>query len=76
MEPIQVLLDSIDKVKEFVQIAGHVECNFDLKSGRFVIDGKSIMGIFSLDLSKPLELVGAHESDRPVIEEAFERFIY
>ena len=55
MEPIQVLLDSIDKVKEFVQIAGNVECNFDLKSGRFVIDGKSIMGIFSLDLSKPLE---------------------
>lgn len=76
MEPIQVLLDSIDKVKEFVQIAGNVECNFDLKSGRFVIDGKSIMGIFSLDLSKPLELVGTHESDRPVIEEAFERFIY
>jgi len=76
MEPIQVLLDSIDKVKEFVAIAGNVECNFDLKSGRFIIDGKSIMGIFSLDLSKPLELVGAHESDRPQIMEAFQRFIY
>lgn len=76
MEKIQVLLNSIDKVREFVNIASSVECNFDLKSGRYIIDGKSIMGIFSLDLSQPLELVGTNESDRAEIVDAFQSFIY
>lgn len=76
MEKIQVLLNSIDKVREFVNIAGNVDCNFDLKSGRYIIDGKSIMGIFSLDLSQPLELVGTNENDRATIMNAFQNFIY
>lgn len=76
MEKIHVLLNSIDKVREFVNIAGTVDCNFDLKSGRYIIDGKSIMGIFSLDLSQPLELVGTNESDRPELVNAFQNFIY
>ncbi|MBR3771795.1 MAG: HPr family phosphocarrier protein [Clostridium sp.] len=76
MEKISVLLNSIDKVRDFVNIAGSVDCNFDLKSGRYIIDGKSIMGIFSLDLSQPLEVVGTHESDRPELVDAFQNFIY
>lgn len=76
MEKIQVLLNSIDKVREFVNIAGSVDCNFDLKSGRYIIDGKSIMGIFSLDLSQPLELVGTNETDKAEIIDAFQSFIY
>lgn len=56
MKTIKVSLNSIDKVKKFVNDINRFDCDFDLISGRYVIDAKSIMGIFSLDLSKPIEL--------------------
>lgn len=63
MKTIKISLNSIDKVensiervKKFVNIIGKYDSDFDLLSGRYVIDAKSIMGIFSLDLSKPIEL--------------------
>ena len=56
MKTTQILIDSIDKVKSFVNEITKFECDFDLISGRYVIDAKSIMGIFSLDLSKPIDL--------------------
>lgn len=49
-------LNSIDKVKAFVNEVTKYDAEFDLVSGRYVIDAKSIMGIFSLDLSKPIDL--------------------
>ena len=51
-----ISLNSIDKVKSFVNDISKFNFAFDLVSGRYVIDAKSIMGIFSLDLSKPIEL--------------------
>ena len=62
MKTVRVRLDSIDKVKGFVNDISRFNTDFDLISGRYVIDAKSIMGIFSLDLSKPIELT-IHESD-------------
>ena len=56
MKSIEVTLNSIDKVKNFVNTISKFNSDFDLVSGRYVIDGKSIMGIFSLDLSKPIRL--------------------
>ncbi len=56
MKTVKVTLNSIDKVKSFVNEISHFEFDFDLVSGRYVIDAKSIMGIFSLDLSKPIDL--------------------
>lgn len=56
MKTIQISLNSIDKVKSFVNEITKFNNDFDLVSGRYVIDAKSIMGIFSLDLSKPIEL--------------------
>ncbi len=56
MKTVQISLNSIDKVKAFVNTITQFECDFDLISGRYVIDAKSIMGIFSLDLSKPIDL--------------------
>ena len=56
VKTINIMLNSIDKVKAFVNTLTKFDCDFDLISGRYVIDAKSIMGIFSLDLSKPIEL--------------------
>lgn len=56
MKTVQISLNSIDKVKSFVNAITQFNFDFDLISGRYVIDAKSIMGIFSLDLSKPINL--------------------
>lgn len=56
MKTVKISLNSIDKVKSFVNDISKFESDFDLVSGRYVIDAKSIMGIFSLDLSKPIDL--------------------
>ena len=64
MKTVQISLNSIDKVKSFVNLISKFDFDFDLVSGRYVIDAKSIMGIFSLDLSKPIDLnIHANESD-------------
>ena len=63
MKTISIMLNSIDKVKAFVNTLTKFDCDFDLISGRYVIDAKSIMGIFSLDLSKPIEL-NLHATDK------------
>ena len=55
MKTIKISLNSIDKVKSFVNDITKFDSDFDLVSGRYVIDAKSIMGIFSLDLSKPID---------------------
>lgn len=56
MKTVRISLNSIDKVKSFVNDLTRFDVDFDLVSGRYVIDAKSIMGIFSLDLSKPIDL--------------------
>ena len=56
MKAVDISLNSIDKVKTFVNLINRFDYDFDLVSGRYVIDAKSIMGIFSLDLSKPITL--------------------
>ena len=56
MKSVYILLNSIDKVKNFVSTTTHIDGDLDLVVGRYVVDAKSIMGIFSLDLSKPIDL--------------------
>lgn len=56
MFSVKVNLNSIDRVKEFVNIMSHKAFDADLVSDRYVIDAKSIMGIFSLNLTEPKEL--------------------
>ena len=56
MKTINISLDSIEKVKGFVNTIAICEGDFDLTSNRYVVDAKSIMGIFSLDLTKTLKL--------------------
>ena len=59
---IDIKFLSISDVKEFADIVSAFDYDIDLVSGRYVVDAKSIMGIFSLDLSKPISLV-AHTDD-------------
>lgn len=56
MSTCKVRLSSIENVKNFVNAIRKSDVKFELVSGRYVVDAKSIMGIFSLDLTKPLEL--------------------
>lgn len=56
MREVKIFLGTIEKVKDFVNEVSHLECDVDIVSGRYVIDAKSIMGIFSTDLSKPVNV--------------------
>lgn len=62
MKTVKISLQSIEKIKAFVRDVSAFDCDFDLISGRYIIDAKSIMGIFSLDLSNPIDLV-IHEDE-------------
>lgn len=62
MKTMEIILNSIDAVKNFVNIVTVYDFDVDLVSGRYVVDAKSIMGIFSLDLSKPIK-VEIHSDD-------------
>ena len=69
MKTVQISLNSIDKVKSFVNDITKFDYDFDLVSGRYVIDAKSIMGIFSLDLSKPINLnIHAEENMEDILK--------
>ena len=56
MKKYKVMLKTIDDIKVFAAAASCCKDDLDLSSGRYVVDAKSIMGIFSLDLSKPITL--------------------
>lgn len=75
MKTVKISLNSIDKVKAFVNEVTKYDSEFDLVSGRYVIDAKSIMGIFSLDLSKPIDLNIHDENDFEKILDKLSEFI-
>ena len=75
MKTVKISLNSIDKVKAFVNEITKFDSDFDLVSGRYVIDAKSIMGIFSLDLSKPINLNVHADENMAAIMEAIKPYI-
>ena len=75
MKTVSISLNSIDKVKSFVNDITKFDNDFDLASGRYVIDAKSIMGIFSLDLSKPINLNIQDTEDMDEILKVLEPYI-
>ena len=74
MKTVTISLGSIDKVKSFVNDITKFDNDFDLVSGRYVIDAKSIMGIFSLDLSKPIDLNIHNEDNLDEILEVLKKY--
>ncbi|MBQ6661575.1 MAG: HPr family phosphocarrier protein [Lachnospiraceae bacterium] len=75
MKTVTITLNSIDKVKNFVNDITKFRSDFDLVSGRYVIDAKSIMGIFSLDLSKPISLNIHNEDEIDTILEVLKPYL-
>lgn len=74
MKSINIRLSTIADVQEFVSIVARSPIDIDLLSGRYVVDAKSIMGIFSLDLLNPIKL-NAHSDDTDELFAALDRFI-
>ena len=56
MKTATIKLSSIEAVRNFVDVVRKYDCEIDLSSGRYLVDAKSIMGIFSLDLTKKIKL--------------------
>ncbi|MDD6478343.1 MAG: HPr family phosphocarrier protein [Oscillospiraceae bacterium] len=69
-----ILLNSLDSVRKFVSIAMERDYDVDLCSGKYIVNGKSIMGVFSLDLTKPIKMIAHCESDDDFFEK-IEQFI-
>ena len=72
MKTVNIRLSTIADVREFVGDIAAFEGDVDLSSGRYVVDGKSIMGIFSLDLLSPIKLT-AHAEDEKAIDKLLEK---
>ena len=70
---VKIRLKSIEDVRNFVEVVRQYEGDIDLASGRYVVDAKSIMGIFSLDLLSPINLV-AHTENADALFEKIAKF--
>ena len=75
MQSVTISLNTIEKVRNFVSKIALLEGDFDIVSDRYIIDAKSIMGIFSLDLSKPLKLNIHNATSAEKVKEDFKEFI-
>lgn len=73
MQKMMIRLSTIEDIRNFVATVIGFDFEIDLCSGRYVIDAKSIMGIFSLDLASPIELV-AHTDAADVLTEKLAPF--
>jgi phosphotransferase system HPr-like phosphotransfer protein len=74
MKSLDIALNSVSKVKAFVNIINTFDGDFDLVSDRYVVDAKSIMGIFSLDISAPIRLDVHNDAEFDKVAEALKDF--
>lgn len=70
-----ILIDDIFKVKDFVSKVNNFIYDTDITSGRFVIDAKSIMGVLSLDISKPINFIYDEREEDSKIESIGKYFV-
>lgn len=71
----KIFLKTLEDVKEFVSIAMTKSYDMELVSGKYVVNAKSIMGVFSLDLTHPLTMVANTDND-PELEAQTEKYLY
>lgn len=72
-----IKINTIEKAKDFIRISSTIAADLDIKVGRYIIDAKSIMGIYSIDLSRDVELIihSTDEAECNTIKEKFRQFI-
>lgn len=75
MKKVDIRLSSIQDVRNFVNIVGKYDMDIDLASGRYIVDAKSIMGIFSLDLLQPITLTVQNDDCDDLMEEIKEYIV-
>ena len=73
MQQVYVKFKNVEHVQKFLNVIEKIETSFDLGSGRRIVDAKSILGVFALDLSKPQKL--CFESDDQEIFEKLKPFL-
>ena len=73
MKETKIKLSNVQDIREFVNVVILADYDVDLVQGRYVIDAKSIMGIFSLDLLSPIDLI-AHSDKPDALFEAIQKF--
>ena len=74
LKKFSIKLDTVELVKDFVTLASRIDGDIVIKSDRWIINGKSIMGIFSLDLSKDLDCeIEASEEQVKIFEEGLRK---
>ena len=61
---MEVAINNIDKVRKFVDIVSRFDCDIDLVSGHTMVDAKSILGIFSLNIMKPMTMIIHDDEDK------------
>lgn len=74
MQEAMIRLNTVQDIRVFVETVSMTDIEVDLCSQRYVVDGKSIMGIYSLDLLSPIKLI-VHSDDCPALMEKLDRFI-
>ena len=75
MKSITLLLNTTESVKSFVNIISQFDFDMDLRCGRYVVDAKSILGIFSLDLNRPVVLE-VHTEDCDELIKSIAKYIH
>ncbi len=74
MQQFMIRLSTIQDIRRFVETVSMTDIEVDLSSQRYIVDGKSIMGIYSLDLLNPIMLT-VHSDDCPDLIEKLQHFI-
>lgn len=74
MKSVIIKLPTVEAVRTFVDVVRKYDADIDLSSGRYIVDAKSIMGIFSLDLINPIKLT-AHMDNTDALFEEIKDFI-
>ena len=73
MQEINIVLRDIQSIREFVKEVVTLDYDVDLVQGRYIVDAKSIMGIFALDINSPIKVV-ADTNDATLFFEAIDKF--
>ncbi|MDE6189405.1 MAG: HPr family phosphocarrier protein [Clostridia bacterium] len=76
MKSITLLLNTTENVKSFVNVISQFDFDMDLRCGRYVVDAKSILGIFSLDLNRPVVLEVHSDEDCEELIKSIDKYIY